>query len=140
VKIVLDTNVLIAAFYKPSHRPCFSREVYDYAIENATVYASAYVFREFHEKCVKKLGFKPGFVRHLESLIKKKVRMEPIKPLRSFFPEKLRVRDVKDHPIIELALSAGADVLLTWDKALLDLRRVGPVRVLSPREFWQSLQ
>jgi putative PIN family toxin of toxin-antitoxin system len=139
VKIVLDTNVLIAAFYKPPNRPCFSRDVYDYAVENATVYVSSYILREFREKCIKKLGFKAGFVRHLEALIKKNLRLETVRNFRSIAAEKALLRDLKDHPVADLAVSAGADLLLTWDKDLLTLKKIGAVQILTPRQCWQSL-
>jgi putative PIN family toxin of toxin-antitoxin system len=140
VKIVLDTNVLIAAFYKPASHPCFSRDVYDFAVENATVYVSAYILKEFREKCVRKLGFKAGYVRHLESLIKKKLHLEPVQSFRSISLAKSSLRDVKDYPIVDLALSAGADFLLTWDKDLLTLKKIGSVRILTPGEFWRTLE
>lgn len=140
MKLVLDTNVLIAAFYKPTNSPSFSRDVYDYAVENATVYVSTYILKEFREKCLKKLGFKAGYVRHLESLMKKKLQLEPVRSFRSLKAEKSRLRDIKDHPIADLAVSAGADFLLTWDKDLLVLKKIGSIQILTPREFWQLLE
>jgi uncharacterized protein len=45
-------------------------------------------------------------------------------------------RDSDDQKFLELALSAGADVLLTKDAELLRLaRRALPFRILNPREF-----
>ena len=66
--------------------------------------------------------------------------------VRATGPERARLpqcRDPDDQKFLELALAAGADVVVTRDKALLDLTRrrkaqVGrtvPFRILAPEEF-----
>jgi putative PIN family toxin of toxin-antitoxin system len=66
--------------------------------------------------------------------------------LRASAPERARLpqcRDPDDQKFLELALAAGADVVVTKDKALLDLTRrkkaqVGrtvPFRILHPDDF-----
>lgn len=46
------------------------------------------------------------------------------------------IPDPDDAPIIAGALAAGADVFVTGDKALLDLKTISGMAILSPREFW----
>ena len=139
MKVVLDTSVLIAAFYQPLHRPCFSRDVYDYLVDNESVHVSPYILRESRNKCVAKLKLAPRQVQHLESLIRARVHVEKAGPPRWIRPEKLSARDVKDLPIVELAVSISADLLLSWDKDLRDLKKVGATLILSPSEFWTRL-
>lgn len=66
--------------------------------------------------------------------------------VRASEPERMRLpvcRDPDDQKFLELALAAGADVLVTKDRALLDLTRrkkaqVGrtvPFRILHPDDF-----
>jgi putative PIN family toxin of toxin-antitoxin system len=43
--------------------------------------------------------------------------------------------DEADNRILECALAAGADAIVTGDHHLLELRRFGSVRITTPREF-----
>lgn len=44
-------------------------------------------------------------------------------------------RDPKDDMVIECAVAAGADLILTGDKDLLALKRYKSIRILTPRQF-----
>jgi uncharacterized protein len=50
------------------------------------------------------------------------------------------VRDPDDNRLIEAALAADADVIVTGDQDLLTLGRVDKIRILTPREFLATLQ
>lgn len=50
------------------------------------------------------------------------------------------VRDSDDDRLIEAALAAHADVIVTGDQDLLTLERVDQTRILTPREFLATLQ
>jgi len=43
--------------------------------------------------------------------------------------------DEADNRILECALAAGADAIVTGDHHLLELGRFGGVRITTPREF-----
>jgi predicted nucleic acid-binding protein len=51
-----------------------------------------------------------------------------------------RVLDSDDNRLIEAAQAGGADVIVTGDHDLLTLERVDQIRILTPREFLDSLQ
>ena len=44
-----------------------------------------------------------------------------------------------DIPILACALAANADVFVTGDQALLDLRAVDGLSIVSPRQLWSQL-
>lgn len=48
-------------------------------------------------------------------------------------------RDRDDQKFLELALAAGADVLITKDRELLALKRRTPFRILRPEDFARQL-
>jgi len=50
------------------------------------------------------------------------------------------VRDPDDDRLIEAALAAHADVIVTGDQDLLTLGRVDQIKILTPREFVATLQ
>jgi uncharacterized protein len=44
-------------------------------------------------------------------------------------------RDPKDNPILECAVAARADFLVTGDRDLLDLERYEKIRIVTPADF-----
>jgi predicted nucleic acid-binding protein len=50
------------------------------------------------------------------------------------------VRDSEDDRLIEAAMGAHADVIVTGGQDLLTLERVNHTRILTPREFLATLQ
>lgn len=55
-------------------------------------------------------------------------------------PPTVQLQDSDDLPILGAAVEGGADVLITGDKELLSLGRVGTLEILSPRQFWERLR
>ena len=53
---------------------------------------------------------------------------------------KVELQDKDDLPIVGAAVAAGAEVLVTGDKELLDLGRIEDLEILSPRQFWEKLK
>lgn len=49
-------------------------------------------------------------------------------------------RDPKNDMVIECAVIAGADLIVTGDKDLLTVKTYEGIRVLTPREFLQLLE
>jgi putative PIN family toxin of toxin-antitoxin system len=145
LKIVFDTSVLIAAFYKPLHGPSFSKDVYDYIVENDTAYISPEILEEFQNKCIKKIKLSLHETESLVSLIRMKLQVEEIRrgeELRSEI-NLLRsgyLRDLNDLHVVELAVTVHADMILSWDKYLLVLQKIGKTKIITPREFWDFLK
>jgi putative PIN family toxin of toxin-antitoxin system len=139
VNIVFDTSVLIAAFYKPLHGPSFSKDVYDYAVDYGQVFLSPDILKEFRAKCATKLKMPPGDIERLVALLRTKTLLHTLGPDAPPQLKTIPLRDPDDRHILHLALEIHADVILTWDKDLLTLKKAGAARILSPREFWDGL-
>ncbi|MCH8146243.1 MAG: putative toxin-antitoxin system toxin component, PIN family [Gemmatimonadetes bacterium] len=52
----------------------------------------------------------------------------------------IRIRDKDDVAVLEEAVAGEAAVLVTGDADLLDVAESAPLRILSPRSFWDSLR
>jgi putative PIN family toxin of toxin-antitoxin system len=50
------------------------------------------------------------------------------------------IRDAADRWIVATAVAGNADVLVTGDRDLLDVRAALPIRTLDPRAFWELLR
>lgn len=49
------------------------------------------------------------------------------------------ISDPTDAPIVACALAARADLFVTGNKALLDMKSIKGIRILSPREMYERL-
>lgn len=51
-----------------------------------------------------------------------------------------RCRDPKDDFLLELAVVADADILLSGDSDLTDMKRIGNCRIMTATEFLQTIK
>jgi len=127
MKIVIDTNVLISAFIAIGP----SKDVFEYVVENHDVILSPYILKELREKLLKKLGFSRKEYEEIEEILTGSVviSIEESGKAPSF-------SDKKDLPILDLCISVDAALLITGDKQIQKLKRIGQTKVISPSEFW----
>lgn len=52
----------------------------------------------------------------------------------------MRIRDLDDLWVVASATAGRADMLVTGDKDLLDVKRKRPLPILSPRSAWEMLR
>jgi uncharacterized protein len=51
----------------------------------------------------------------------------------------IRIRDAADIPILACAIAGDADVFVTGDRELLDLKQIDRLLIASPRRLWLQL-
>ncbi len=128
MKIVLDTNVLVAAFL--THGQC--AEVLEHCIYNHALFTSQFILREFEEKMKIKFRLPVGQVREAFNLLKSGMALvEPVQ-----FDEQV-YRDKDDDSVLGTAAAIHADCILTGDKDLLDIGRFRETDILKPADFWK---
>jgi putative PIN family toxin of toxin-antitoxin system len=127
MKIVLDTNVLIAAFI--THGAC--NELLEHCALNHEVVLSPFIIGEFRRKLTRKFGFTAYEAQTAVNLLES--QFEIITPFQLSQPI---CRDADDDKIIATALAGKCECIVTGDKDLLDLRRAKNIRIISPSEFW----
>ena|SRR3989338_9265543 len=131
MRVVLDTNVLIAAFA--------TQGICHLILESILTH---------HEFILS-----PGILKEIESVLKRKIniphakRQEIIKFLKDqsiLLEDKtisaLSCRDPDDIKVLALAIQGKVDFLITGDDDLLILKKVRQVPIISPREFWDRLR
>ena len=128
MKIVLDTNVLIAAFI--SHGTC--NELLEYCALNHEVILSPFIIDEFTEKLTGKFGFTHKEANSAANLLIS--RFEIKTPLQ--LPQQI-CRDADDDMIIGTALAGECECIVTGDKDLLALQKVNGIHIISPSKFWE---
>ena len=128
MKLVLDTNVLIAAFI--ARGAC--SELLEHCVCNHEIVLSAAIFDELVDVLTRKFKYLPQEAQLVVRLLKSRVKIVVPKPL----PVPI-CRDPDDDQILATALSAGCHAIISGDSDLTDLGRVKGVAIMTPSEFWR---
>ncbi len=128
MKIVLDTNVLLAAY--ASQGLC--AEILEWCLRKHVLVFSPFILAEFKDKLTGKFHFPVHQAKQLIIDLKKECVLVDDRPLH--VPH---LRDKTDAPIVAAALAANADIIVSGDKDLLDLGAYRYIKILSPRQFVQ---
>jgi predicted nucleic acid-binding protein len=51
----------------------------------------------------------------------------------------IQIKDIDDLEIVGAAISGKAEVMVTGDREVQDVKRLGQLRIVSPRAFWDEL-
>ena len=128
MRLVLDTNVLIAAFI--SHGVC--SELLEHCVINHDVVLSKFILDELKTKLTTKFKFTTRDASSVVSLLKSRCSVVRTRTLPSPVS-----RDPDDDNIIATALSGACGCIITGDKDLLVLKKAGDILIVSPSHFWQ---
>ena len=128
MRLVLDTNVLIAAFI--SHGVC--SELLEHCVLNHDVVLSNFILDELKEKLTGKFRFTTREANGVVTLLRSRCSLVATPVLPSPVS-----RDPDDDNIIATAIAGSCQCIVTGDKDLLDLKQVGDILIVSPSRFWQ---
>lgn len=133
MRIMLDTNIFISAALFPSGRvaqallkvlnPPYEPVVGDYVIDE--------LHRKFHEKFPNRVTELEAFLYNILSYI------ELVPTPEEENPSEVKIRDVKDRPILRAAFNTHADLFLTGDKDFLESSVTDP-RIIGVAAFLES--
>jgi uncharacterized protein len=130
MRVVLDTNVIIAAF--ASRGLC--SEVFEVCLSGHSVITSEFILSEVREKLFQKIRLPQAIVRNIITYLRDTseiVRPEPI--------NEIVCRDKDDNIIIGTALGGKVKLIITGDEDLLSLKHYKGIKMVTPREFWNLL-
>ena len=126
--VVLDTNVLISSIFWEKGN---SHKIVDIAIEQKiTNFTSPEMLNELARVLRQKFKQTEEYIESQLALIANYSQIIEPKIKANVVPE-----DAKDNMIIECALSADADYIITGDKHLLKLKEYKGIKILAPKEF-----
>jgi putative PIN family toxin of toxin-antitoxin system len=125
IRVVLDTNVYIAAALNP--QSIIYKIVEDSAAHYlGTYYTSPEILQELQDKLEDKFGFPRGTAVRWLSRIEEAVTV--IRPTQRV--DLLTERDPDDNKILECALEAKADLIITADTDLLKLKEFHNIKIM----------
>ncbi len=128
MNIVLDTNVLIAAF--TSRGAC--NELYEHCLANYTILCSEWIINEFSNNLENKFKIDSKQIEKAVNLIRAYSQ-----ETEYTLPDKQICRDRDDDHILALAESGDAQCIVTGDKDLLILKLYKKIPIVKPSEFWR---
>ena len=127
MKVFFDTNVYISDALVAG----LARKIIEASIAARwRIFVSAYLLDETERVLVEKLGFGARFGKLLRQRIQRRSEQATVPASRHQVTE-----DPKDSPILQAALSAGVDYIVSDDRHLLKLNPYEGIRVLSMQEF-----
>lgn len=127
MKVVLDTSVLFAAFIT---RKGLCATVVEHALESDPVFLSQFILDELRRTLLSKSKLSEGVVNELIEML-----MQDTTLVTPTDVDPQVCRDPNDAAILGTALAASADVLVSGDKDLLVLQRLGTIEIMTPREY-----
>lgn len=126
MKILLDTNVLIAALI--SNGVC--HELLEHCVLRHVLFTSEFILEETQGKLIEKFGYPAELAAEAVSVLRSGMRVVTPSKLESQV-----CRDPDDDNILAAAVSGNCDCIITGDKDLLVLNEYERIDIFSPRDF-----
>ncbi|MFA6489808.1 MAG: putative toxin-antitoxin system toxin component, PIN family [Candidatus Micrarchaeia archaeon] len=132
MKVVLDTNALISATLWPNSSA--RKTLLLLRGQEAKFYTSKTILEEYEKaikrdfpEMVERLPELTGYIATVFALAEPSSRLHVVK------------EDPEDDKIIECAVAAGAEFIITYDTHLLKLQKYGGIRILTPENMRRLL-
>ena len=126
MKIVLDANVIIAAF--AARGLCES--IMEVCLSDQEIVLSDDLIEEILRNLHLKIKLPANIVDNIDELLREHANISIPVPLASDV-----CRDPDDKKILGLAVASNADYIITGDKDLLVLKSFQGIPILNPRSF-----
>ena len=130
MKVFLDTNVLASSIATRG----LCSELLESVVHEHELLTCRPVLRELERVLAQKFRLPEAVVAGFLALLKAEGTV-----VESRKNPPIRIKDADDIPILACAIAGKADVFVTGDKKLLDLRKIEDLAVVSPRELWNQL-
>ena len=128
MKIILDTNVIIAAF--AARGLCSA--VFELCLDRFDVVLSESILQETRNHLHDKIKLPVAQCEAIISYLRAICSVSQVDDV-----EASACRDKDDLHVLGLAQHASADYIITGDKDLLDLVKYVSTIIVTPREFWK---
>ena len=129
MKVMADTNVIISALFFPASLPA---KVLLHIAGNHELVLCDHIVAEIRDVVSRKRSDLLGDIDVLLAQLSFELVIAPKEPGKL-------IQDPKDQPILNAAIMAGVDIIVSGDKHFLKLDLERP-KAMSPAEFWQLEQ
>jgi len=130
MKVLQDTNVIVSAVTTRG----LCADVFRSVLADHEPVTCPEVLQEVKRILRKMFAVPDSLITEYLELLREEAIMARAKDLPV-----LQIKDIDDIGIIGAALSGKADVLVTGDREVQDIKRIKKLRIVSPRAFWEEL-
>jgi len=131
MRIVLDTNVILAAF--ASRGLC--AELFEVCLSGHTIILSEHILSEMRKALTNKIKLPPNTVEDIIVYLRDTSEIVLPETLDSSI-----CRDKNDIAVIGTAVRGNAGFIITGDEDLLSLKKYKGIKIINPRQYWNILK
>lgn len=131
MRAAFDTNVLVSAFATRG----LCADIFNLVLAEHELILGETVLAELRRVLREKIRVPAKTIDEIESLLRQEGDI-----VEKAEPVKVSIRDKTDVPVLSEAIAGRADVLVTGDRDLLVITATLPLRILTPRGFWEQLR
>ncbi len=131
MKVVLDTNVIIASFATRG----LCNAVFELCLDRFEIVISSFLIKEVETNLAKKLKLPHKLIREITEFLFENAKIIEIGDI----PQEV-CKDPADARVLALVQKSDAAYLITGDKELLAIKKFSSSKILSPRQFWETLK
>ncbi len=129
--VFFDTNVLVSAVATRG----LCADIVNVALAEHQLVIGETVLVELRQVLRQKLRLPTVLVTEMDAFLRQHAAV-----IKAAAKLEVRIRDANDQAILAEAVTGKADVLVTGDQDLLEIAAQAPLKILSPRGFWELLR
>jgi putative PIN family toxin of toxin-antitoxin system len=131
MRVLLDTNVLVSAVTTRG----LCADIFRAVLVDHELVTCTKVLQEITHILHTKFSVPDSLISEYLELIRQDAILAEAKEA----PD-IQIKDVDDIEIIGAAISGKADVMVTGDREVQNIKPVRKLRIVSPRAFWEELK
>jgi len=128
MRVILDTNVILAAFAGRG----LANAVFELCLDKHEIIISEHILSELQKNLQKKLKMPKDKIRMIIEYLREYCILSSYKRL-----DQVICRDPDDLKILGISEVTKPDYIVTGDLDLLVLKEFRSIPIITPREFWE---
>jgi uncharacterized protein len=130
MKVFLGTHVVVSAIATRG----LCADVFRSVLEFHELIVSEAFLAEIERVLRGKIGAPDDLIADTLWLLQQDAHLSSARPKMQ-----LSLKDKADIEILSSAINGSANVFITGDQEILNLKAIGKLEILSPREFWEKM-
>lgn len=130
MRVLLDSNVIVSAVATRG----LCADIFRAVLADHELVTCSKVLQEVERILRSKFSVPDNLISEYLELIRQDAIFAEAKEVPA-----VKLKDADDIEIIGAAISGKADVMVTGDREVLEIKRLRRLRIISPRAFWEEL-
>jgi putative PIN family toxin of toxin-antitoxin system len=130
MRVLLDSNVIVSAVATRG----LCADIFRAVLADHELVTCSKVLQEVERILRSKISVPDNLISEYLELIRQDAIFAEAKEVPA-----VKLKDADDIEIIGAAISGKADVMVTGDREVLEIKRLRRLRIISPRAFWEEL-